>query len=178
MRSIIASLFFLAALFAAGENANRRAPGFALPDSKMEIHDLADYRGKLVILEFMQTTCPHCARLADILETVHGKYGDKVAILSIAVPPDTQSSVARFVGLHKISTPVLFDCGQASASYLMATPQNPKIDIPHLFLIDGQGMIRNDFVYGFDTKNIFEGDGLDTEIDHLLAGSAPAKSKK
>jgi len=80
--------------------------------------------------------------------------------------------------LHKISTPVLFDCGQVSASYLMATPQNRKIDIPHLFLIDGQGMIRNDFVYGFDTKNIFEGDGLNAEIDHLLAAPASPKSKK
>jgi hypothetical protein len=50
--------------------------------------------------------------------------------------------------------------------------------VPHLFLIDGQGMIRNDFGYDFDTRNIFEGDGLDTEIDRLLAGLAPAKAKK
>ncbi len=71
---------------------------------------------------------------------------------------------------------MLFDCGQVAVSYLKATPQNPKVNVPHLFLIDGQGMIRNDFAYGFDTKNIFEGDGLDAEIDRLLAG--PPKSKK
>ena len=55
-----------AALVPAGLPAQgaRRAPGFCLPDSKMELHDLADYRGKPVILEFMQTTCPHCQRLA------------------------------------------------------------------------------------------------------------------
>jgi len=99
-------------------------------------------------------------------------------ILSIAIPPDTQATVARFVGEHKVSTPVLFDCGQVSASYLMATPQNPRAEVPHLFLIDGQGTIRNDFLYGFDTKNVFEGDGLNAEIDRMLAGSAAAKSKR
>ncbi len=44
----------------------RRAPGFALPNSQMKVVDLADYRGKIVVLEFMQTTCPHCAAFADI----------------------------------------------------------------------------------------------------------------
>ena len=58
MRIIIATLLFAAALFAA--DASRRAPGFSLPDSKAQQHDLADYRGKVVILEFIQTACPHC----------------------------------------------------------------------------------------------------------------------
>jgi peroxiredoxin len=107
---------------------------------------------------------------------MHAKYGGKVAVLSITLPPDNQNSVARFTTEHKVTTPLLFDCGQVSASYLKATPQNPKADVPHVFLIDGQGMIRNDFAYGFDTRNIFEGDGLSIEIDRLLAGTA--KSKK
>jgi hypothetical protein len=46
-----------------------------------------------------------------------------------------------------------------------------------LFLIDSSGTIRNDFGYGFDTRNIFEGDGLSVEIDRLLAGG-PGKTKK
>jgi hypothetical protein len=82
------------------------------------------------------------------------------------------------VAEHKVTTPVLFDCGQASAAYLKATPKNPTVNVPHLFLIDGQGMIRNDFGYEFDTRNIFEGDGLDLEIDRLLAGPTPARAKK
>jgi hypothetical protein len=45
-----------------------------------------------------------------------------------------------------------------------------------VFLIDGHGMIRNDFGYDFDTKNIFESDGLNVEIDRLLA-PASVKSK-
>jgi len=165
-------------LFAAGELSGRRAPGFSLPDLHGQQHDLQDYRGKIVLIDIIQTTCPHCQLLTDVLTKVVAKYGGKVAVLTFAIPRDTPSTVASFVAEHKVTTPVLFDCGQATMSYLKLTPQNPKVDVPHLFLIDGGGMIRNDFGYGFDTRNIFEGEGLDLEIDRLLAGPAPAKATK
>ena len=173
MRFFFCFLASAAFLFASGELSGRRAPGFSLPDLHLQQHDPHDYRGKVLLLDVIQTNCPHCARFSEILEKVHNKYGDKVAVLSIVNPPDTQTTVARFVQEHKISTPVLFDCGQVSVSYLKVTPRNPKINVPHVFIIDGQGMIRNDFGYDFDTHNIFEGDGLSAVIDDLLA--APAK---
>jgi peroxiredoxin len=176
MRYVFGLLASAALLFASGELSGRRAPGFSLPDLHGQQHDLQDYRGKIVIVDIIQTTCPHCQQLADVLEKVEAKYGGKVAVLTFAIPRDTPATVAHFVAEHKVTTPVLFDCGQASAAYLKATPQNPTVNVPHLFLIDGQGMIRNDFAYEFDTRNIFEGDGLYMEIDRLLAG--PAKSKK
>ena len=179
MRYLIGLLASATLLFAAsGELSGRRAPGFSLPDLKAQQHDLQDYRGKVVIIDIIQTTCPHCQRLADILEKVHAKYGEKVAVLTFAIPQDTMATVTKFVEEHKVSTPVLFDCGQASASYLKVTPQNPRVNVPHLFLIDGQGTIRNDFGYDFDTRNVFEGDALDMEIDRLLAGPGHPRSKK
>jgi peroxiredoxin len=178
MRYVFGLLACAALLSASGELSGRRAPGFSLPDLHLTQHDLQDYRGKIVLLDIIQTTCPHCQALAGLLEKVKGKYGDKVAVLTIAPPPDNQSTVARFVAEHQVTTPVLFDEGQVSISYLKVTPQNPQINVPHLFLIDGQGMIRNDFGYAFDTRNIFEGDGLYMEIDRLLGRTAPAKTKK
>ena len=178
MRYFLGLLASAALLFASGELSGRRAPGFSLPDLHGQQHDLQDYRGKIVIVDIIQTTCPHCQRLADVLEKVVAKYGGKVAVLTFAIPRDTTATVARFVAEHNVTTPVLFDSGQASASYLKVTPQNPTVNVPHLFLIDGQGTIRNDFGYDFDTRNIFEGDGLDLEIDRLLAGPTPARAKK
>ena len=75
-------------LFGANEFSNRRAPGFSLADSKFQQHDPQDYRGKVVIVDFMQTTCPVCMKLADELLKVKAKYGDKVEILSITTLPD------------------------------------------------------------------------------------------
>ena len=61
MRTVLSTLLCAMALFAA--EPPLRAPGFSLPDLKADQHDLADYRGKVVILEFMQTTCPQSNRI-------------------------------------------------------------------------------------------------------------------
>ena len=158
----VAALLFGASLFAA--DVSRRAPGFSLPDVKTELHDLADYRGKVVILEFMQTTCPHCAAFAEVLAQVQQKYGDRVAILSVVNPPDDQPKVRPFIAAHKITWPVVFDCGQVAYSYL----RTPSFDIPHVFLIDANGGIREDFGYTTATRDIFEGNGIFSHLDALL----------
>ena len=75
MRRILTTLVCAAAMVAAA--ADRRAPGFSLVDNKGVEHDLGDYRGKPVLLAFIQTTCPHCAALADNLQQVQEKYGDR-----------------------------------------------------------------------------------------------------
>jgi peroxiredoxin len=176
MRTILAVLLCTAALYAAGENSGRRAPGFALPDSKMQVYDLADYRGKIVLLEFMQTSCAHCAAFADILERIQQKHGDKVAILAVAnSQADNQNTVAQYISGHRITYPVLFDAGQMAYSYL----RSMHFDTPYVFLIDASGTIKNDWGYGLLTRDIFEGNGLMSEIDSLLPGRAsPPKTKK
>jgi peroxiredoxin len=172
MRTILLSLCAVS-LFAAGELSNRRAPGFALPDSKGKVYDLADYRGKVVVIEIMQTNCPHCSGFADTLERVNRKYAGRAVVLSIANPPDNAQTVAAYVQGHKITSPVLFDCGQAAYSYM----KKPSFDIPHVFVIDQQGMIRADFGWSPMNQAVFEGTGLDSEIDKLLSGAPKVAPK-
>ena len=176
MRTILAILLCTGALLTAGENSGRRAPGFALPDSKMQVVDLADYRGKIVLLDFMQTNCAHCGTFSDVLERVQQKYGDQVAILAVVNSGgDTQDTVAQYISGHRITYPVLFDAGQMAFSYL----RSMRFDTPHAFLIDAGGTIRNDWEYSLITRDIFEGNGLMPEIDSLLSGkAAPRKTKK
>ena len=160
-----------ATLLAAGELSGRRAPGFSLPDMNFKQFDPVDFRGKILVVELMQTTCPHCAKFSEILEEAAGKYRDKVAILSVVNPPDTIGNVKKYIAEKKISYPILFDCGQMAASYLKVGPQNPEFKIPHVFLIDAQGMIRNDYGYSPLTKGIFEGRDLFTELDRMVGKS-------
>jgi len=151
----------------AGELSGRRAPGFALPDRHMQFYDLADYRGRVVLLDIMLTTCPNCAKLAETLEKLKASYGDRIAVLSVVNPPDNVQTVAAFIERHKITSPILFDCGQMAGSYLKPDPKNPRIHVPHLFVIDQEGMIRHHF--GHTETAIFEGKGLREILDGLLA---------
>ena len=150
----------------AGELSGRRAPGFSLPEAPGVQRDPQDYRGKILIVDFMQVSCEHCIAFSAILEQARAKYGDKIAILSIVNPPSDAKGVADYIAQHKVKSPILFDCGQVAYSYLK--PSSPTITIPHVFLIDGEGMIRNDFAFGNDTLEVFQGKGLFAEIDKLL----------
>ena len=159
----------------AGELSGRRAPGFSLPEAPGVQRDPQDYRGKILIVDFMQVSCEHCIAFSAILEQARAKYGDKIAILSIVNPPSDAKGVADYIAQHKVKSPILFDCGQVAYSYLK--PTSASITIPHVFLIDGEGMIRNDFAFGNGTLDIFQGKGLFAEIDKLLAGKAGAGRK-
>jgi peroxiredoxin len=171
-RSIVCLLSIASglALAASGELSNRRAPGFALPDpSYQHYYDLQDFAGKVVLIDIMSTRCPHCLLLSTTLEQVKARYGGKVAILEVVLPPDNQDTVSKFVATNNITIPVVCDMGQMTASYFKATPSTmSQVSVPHLFLIDKQGMIRNDFAYEESTQGVFEGAGLFPEIDKLL----------
>ena len=170
MKSLLSLLLLSSSLLlAAGELSHRRAPGFSIIDAALEQHDLADYRGKYVILEFMQTSCPHCIKFGEVIEQLTIKYRGKVDALSIVLPPDNLDTVRAYIKQHNITIPVLFDSGQVTASYLKLGPANTKVFFPHAFIVDPEGKIVNDWVYGEDTASIFEGDALGKEIARLLA---------
>jgi len=157
-----------AATLMAGDLSGRRAPGFSLVDASFTQHDPQDYRGKILLLEFMQTTCAHCGEFSNILQEIVTRYGGKVVVLSIVNPPDTTSTVRQYIAQHKITYPLLFDCGQVAASYMKATPQHTSFDVPHLFIVDAQGTIQNDYGYSPFNRGIFEGRDLFSELDRML----------
>jgi len=137
-------LLVLSLPLAAQTPFGRRAPGFSLPDLQLKQHDLQDYRGKVVVIDFMKTDCPKCQEVTKTIEAVKTKYGDKIQALSVVNLPDNQTTVSRYIAAHKATTPFLFDCGQMTASYLQITPKNPTVHLPHVIVIDKNGMIRRD----------------------------------
>jgi len=157
-------LLALAITLLAGDLSGRRAPGFSLVDSDFVQHDTQDYRGKILLVEFMQTNCPHCGAFSNILQEVVTRYSGKVAVLAVVNPPDTTPTVKQYIAQHKLTYPLLFDCGQVAASYVKAQ----SFDVPHLFVIDAQGMIQNDYGYSPFTRGIFEGRDLFNELDRMV----------
>lgn len=155
--------------FGANELSNRRAPGFSLPDASFRRYDLQDFRGKWLLIEFMQTDCPHCKALSHTLEEVKRKYPGLVAVLAVVIaPPETQQSVARYMEENHVTSPILFDQGQMAASYFQATPAKPSFDTPHLFVINPAGVIVRDYGHSAQTHEILEGAGLVKELDVLF----------
>lgn len=140
------ALFALAfALLLPAQFENRRAPGFSLPEVMTQKQvDLMDLRGKYVMIEFMRTDCPRCKNLSLALEKVKSKFAGKLQILNVVTQPDNQRTVAAYINEVKLTSPVLYDCGQMMVSYLRLSPQNPSVHLPTVILIDKAGMIRRE----------------------------------
>jgi peroxiredoxin len=190
MRRLIFSLFavcLLALTLSAQEKqdrfAGRRAPGFSLMDLNYNQHDLADYRGRVVLLDFIRTDCPLCQTFAGVGEKIRTRFGDRVAVLTIVnAPPDNMKTVGEFIEKHGVKSPVLFDTFQMAASYMKLTPVATQFALPHLFLIDANGQIRHDWEYDGSNDAYFSGDAkpLMAEIEALIAQApkaAPASKK-
>ena len=118
------------------------APGFALTDLQGKVHKLADYRGKVVVLEWFNPNCPFSRRHAEqgTMTSLATAHPDVVwlAINSTAkdqgdfLPPPAQS---RYTSEHHIAYPVLYDTdGAVGHAYEAHTT-------PHMFVIDEQGKL-------------------------------------
>ena len=89
-----------------------QAKPFALTDLSGDEVTLADYRGKVVLLNFMFTKCPdYCPTLTAVLgnvqdELIREGLGDRVQFLSVTVDPenDTPELLRRYADAMHLDT--------------------------------------------------------------------------
>ncbi len=98
------------------------APDFVLPgDGGGTVH-LADLRGQVVLLDFMDTDCGGCqSETANVLVPLHAAYGNRVTFLSVDVgfigAPDTMADIAEFKSTYGSTWTYLLDDGSAADRY-------------------------------------------------------------
>jgi peroxiredoxin len=118
------------------------APVFTLADSEGKAYTLADYRGKTVVLQWINPDCPVCKRTcAGGKVTAMRKQLDEVAdgIVHLAVNSthymEPSVGAAYFKG-YKIDAPVLID-RDGTVGHLYGAKRTP-----HMYVIDAQGILR------------------------------------
>jgi cytochrome c biogenesis protein CcmG/thiol:disulfide interchange protein DsbE len=85
-----------------------QAPAFRLAGLDGKPASLADYQGKVVVLDFWATWCGPCRAQAEILEEMHPTVGQNVAFLGINVGED-QKTVERYTSRSPFPYPTLLD---------------------------------------------------------------------
>ncbi len=77
---------------------------------------LSSFRGKVVVLEFMEPWCPHCQEMAPIMENLYKQYGDKVVFISVAGPwngpdgkPASAADAVNFMNQYGSTWTYLYD---------------------------------------------------------------------
>ena len=139
---ILALLPCLALLSACNRGAHpahldARAPDFTVSDGTSSIH-LANYRGKVVLLNFWATWCEPCViELPSLIQLHHDQPNLAILAVSIDEDPDAYTSfiTRRHIDLTTVRDP------SESAAKLYHTEQWPET-----YVIDRNGVIRRKFV--------------------------------
>ena len=135
-------LLLAAAAFATGGEVGTAAPGFQLKGIDGKTYSLADYQGKVVVLEWVNPHCPFSDRHAreKTMTELAKQHGEVVWLGINSTNPqsgnfETPADYQRYVQSNGITYPVLYDeSGTTGHAYGARTT-------PHMFIIDPQGKI-------------------------------------
>jgi thiol-disulfide isomerase/thioredoxin len=148
---------------------NQSATNFQLLDQHGIIHNLKDYRGQIVILNFWSCECPHSERTDRLIGEWLNTWGKDVVLLPIA-SNSNESIQSVEKAARRLSLPtVLIDAGHIVADQFEA------VTTPHVFVVDRGGILRyqgavDDVTFRQRQPSRFF---LKEAVDALLDGSLP-----
>ncbi|OYY80395.1 MAG: hypothetical protein B7Y33_03735, partial [Hydrogenophilales bacterium 16-62-9] len=113
------------------------------PVPELKAHDLsgaprtlADYRGKVVLLNFWASWCPPCLREMPSMERLRVKLaGRPLAIVALS-SAETPEEVKAYLSRMKLGFPILLDPDGSN------TQRWKVFALPTTFLLDAEGRVR------------------------------------
>src|ERR1700719_1419435 len=122
------------------------APPFLLHDISGRIVSTADWKGKVVILNFWATWCPPCREEIPELVQLQAKYKDKLLIVGASEDDDGPQKVLQFAQRYGMNYPIVMATRELIDNY-GGVPA-----LPTSFIIDPQGrvMMKHTGLYEFE----------------------------
>jgi peroxiredoxin len=118
------------------------------PEFKIKFIDgsqvaLSSFRGKVVALLFVHTTCPHCQHASEVFSQLSNEYGAR-GFQPIDVAFNTMANlyVRDFIKDHNVNYPVGFDTPENVMNYLGYSIME-RYAVPQVVWIDRKGNIRS-----------------------------------
>lgn len=147
------------------------APTFKLTDASGKEHDLAAYKGKVVVLEWTEEGCPYVKRhyASGTMQKLAKKYDGKVVWLAVNSSHFVKAEETK--GWKKdngITYPVLLDPeGKVGRAYGAKTT-------PHMYVIDAEGKVAYEGAIDSDPRGESETvtNYVDQALTSVLAGKA------
>lgn len=138
---------------------------FTLPALTGKSRSLADWQGKVILLNFWATWCPPCREEIPGFIRLQDKYGEQgLQIVGIAL--DNPEAVARYWQEMKINYPLLL--ADDSVYDLMVAYGNRQNGLPYSVLIAADGRIVTTRLGAYPEKQ------LESDLAALLPAPKPA----
>ena len=141
------------------ESSKRKhAPDFTLKDASGKLVHLADYRGKVVLLDFWATWCGPCGEEIPWFTEFQRKYKDRgFEVLGVSMDDDGWKAINPFVAQKKINYRIVLGDDQTGDLY------GGLEALPTTFVIDRYGRIASVHV-GLASRKDFQ-DAIETLLE-------------
>jgi peroxiredoxin len=178
--AFLATALALAASALYSGEVPRKAPEFSVMLPSGTTHLLSQYKGKVVVVEFLFTTCPHCQTSAQLLTKLQNEYGPRgLQVLGVAFNPMAKMLVPDFVRDFKVNFPIGYSERPPVTTFLQH-PDSESLTVPQIVFVDRKGVVRGQSLPRGDTHTATEG-FLRKTIEQLLAepggASAPSRAR-
>ena len=144
LKTIVLAVCLGASVFPAPP-VNRPAADFTVVDSSGKPHSVAGYRGKVVLIQFLYTTCSHCQATARMYEKLAAELSPRgFEVLGVAFNPEAQGNPAvidEFTKANGIRFPVGPATYQTVLDYLGLSVMK-RFVVPQILIVDRKGFIR------------------------------------
>lgn len=162
----------------------RPTPDFAIHLTPSGQVSPAQYKGKVVVLAFILTTCPHCQHSVQFLSGLQREYGARgLQVMAAAFNEMAHMLVPDFIKQFQPAFPVGYADRESVLGYLDHSTIM-QMYVPALVFIDRKGMIRHQYLgddpfFQNQEKNVR--DTIEALLKEPVASrksSAPAGKKK
>jgi len=174
MRKAASAAVFFALAFSAmaALPVPRKAPELTITEPSGKQTLLSNYKGKVVVVEFLYTTCSHCQAFSQLLTKLQAEYGPKgFQAVEVAFNEADAAMVRSYVEDHHIGIPVGFAPRGDVLGYLGVSVMDPGLRVPQVVVIDRAGQVRAQSDVG-GTRELTEESSLRALIGRLLATPA------
>jgi thiol-disulfide isomerase/thioredoxin len=138
MRVAVITLLLLLAPVAPLAQTPLPAPALKLKNIQGSTFRIADYKGKVVLINFWATWCAPCrTEIPELIKWQREYRRDGLQIIGVAYPPEKISEVRRFVRKAKVNYPVALG---TKATKLLFTESET---LPLTVVIDRAGNVRH-----------------------------------
>jgi len=121
----------------------RKSPEFTIVEPSGKQTLLSSLKGKVVVIEFLSTTCPHCQQASMMFSRLYKELGPRgFQPLGVAFNTGvTPAMVTGFVQQFGATYPVGYSSAETVYSYLGFSVMD-RVMVPQIVVIDRKGMIR------------------------------------